>query len=118
MSSRAVLLLGAVCALSAACKSDRAEPAAPVTVVPSITVSPKTVSLTAGQSIDISVTLRGVATGTMFSCSVVPSSAGTVTVLGSICRLTLNASVTPGIRMIAASGALADTVTVVMPAAR
>ena len=118
MNSRTILLLGALAVLSTACRSGRAEPAAPPAVVPSITVSPKTITMTAGSSIDISVTLRGVVAGTTFACSVVPSAAGAVTVLGSICRLTLNAPATIGTRMIATSGALADTVTVVIFATR
>ena len=111
MISRYLLVLVALAVLGTSCKSDALSP-----IAKSIRVSPMTVSISGGQSVDIQITITGFPTGAAFTCRVVPSSAGTVVLDTSKCRLTVNAPVIPGTLMIAQIETFSDTATVVLPA--
>jgi hypothetical protein len=96
--------------LANSCRSDGTP-----TVVRSIRVSPKTVSISGGQSVDIQVIVTGFSNGA-FTCRIAPPSAGAVFGGASKCRFTASAQVLPGAMIIAQIEDLADTATVVVPA--
>jgi hypothetical protein len=111
MMSRHLTVLAILSVIAISCRSDTLSP-----VPRSIRVSPKTVALSGGQSVDIQVIVTGFSNGAVFSCRVVPVSAGTVIGDTSKCRLTVSAQAVPGTMMIAQIENLADTATVVVPA--
>jgi hypothetical protein len=111
MMPRSLLVSSALAVLGTSCQSDKVS-----SISKSIRVSPKTVSMLGGQSVDIQVTITGFPTGTAFACRVVPSSAGTVVGDASKCRLTVSTPAMPGTLMIAQIETFADTATVVIPA--
>ena len=113
MINRNFVVLPALAVLITSCQSD-SDAVAPI--AKSVSVSPKTVAMLAGQSVDFHVTVTGFPTGTKFTCRVVPASAGTVVGDTSKCRLTMNAPAVPGTLMIAQVENIADTATVVVPA--
>lgn len=91
---RSLLLTGVVALGLAGCGDDVTVTEAPPTPTPapSIAITPASATVAAGSSIDFGVTVTN--STAAFTCAVTPSTLGTVSVVGSACRLAAGASAT------------------------
>ena len=88
----------------------------PVANHPGIQMEPSTFAATAGESVDLRVTITGATAPALFTCRVVPASGGTTQITGATCRFTVAPGAMPGTLVIVQFGSVADTATLAMRA--